>query len=103
MRRIALLADVYGAEMAPHMWYGPIAHVASLHAMTPCRNFFMQEWDAVHDEVFTELTHGGYPLQKDGAISAPDKPGLGIDVDLDLLATPRFQYRGPSQRPPTGK
>jgi galactonate dehydratase len=103
MRRISLLADVYGAEMAPHMWYGPIAHVASLHAMTPCRNFFMQEWDAVHDGVFTELTHGGYPLQKGGAISAPDKPGLGIDVDLELLAAPRFQYRAPSQRPPTGR
>jgi len=89
--------------MAPHMWYGPIAHVASLHAMTPCRNFFMQEWDAVHDEVFTELTHGAYPLQKDGVISAPDKPGLGIEVDLDLLKTPRFQYQGPSRRPPTGR
>ncbi len=103
LRRISLLADVYGAEMAPHMWYGPIAHVASLHAMTPCRNFFMQEWDAVHDRVFTELTRGGYPLQKNGVISAPDQPGLGIDVDLDLLATPRFQYQGPSRRPPTGK
>ena len=103
LRRISLLADVYGAEMAPHMWYGPIAHVASLHAMTPCRNFLMQEWDAVHDAVFTELTHGGYPSQKDGVIAAPEKPGLGIDVDFDLLATPRFQYRGPSQRPPTGQ
>ena len=103
LRRISLLADVYGAEMAPHMWYGPIAHVASLHAMTPCRNFLMQEWDAVHDQVFTELTRGGYPLQKDGVISAPDKPGLGIEIDFDLLATPRFQYQGPSRRPPTGK
>ena len=103
LRRISLLADVYGAEMAPHMWYGPIAHVASLHAMTPCRNFFMQEWDAVHDRVFAELTRGGYPSQKNGVIQAPDQPGLGIDIDLELLATPRFQYQGPSRRPPTGK
>lgn len=103
IRRIAQLGDVYGAEIAPHMWYGPVAHVASLHAMTPCRNFFMQEWDAVHDGVFTELTRGGYPRQKNGVISAPDKPGLGIDVDLELLSSARFEYRAPSRRPPTGK
>ncbi len=103
MRRIAILADIHGAEMAPHMWYGPVAHVASLHAMTPCRNFLMQEWDAVHDQVFAELTGGGYPIQKEGVIRAPDKPGLGIDIDLKLLGSERFAYRGPSQRRPTGK
>lgn len=103
LRRIAMLADVHGAEMSPHMWYGPIAHVASLHAMTPCRNFLIQEWDAVHDQVFAEITRGGYPsLARNGTIAAPSKPGLGIELDLDLIAR-RLPYQGPSRRPPMGR
>src|SRR5437763_12060824 len=37
IRRIASLGEVYGTEMAPHMFYGAIAHVASLHAMASVR------------------------------------------------------------------
>ena len=33
IRKIAALAEPYGVEIAPHMYYGPVAHVASLHAM----------------------------------------------------------------------
>ncbi len=44
MRKISALCELYGGEMAPHMWYGPVAHVASLQAMMPVRNFLAQEW-----------------------------------------------------------
>ncbi|MBM3796614.1 MAG: hypothetical protein FJW31_21725 [Acidobacteria bacterium] len=43
IRRIASLAEVYGAEIAPHMYYCPVAHVASLRAMAGIRNFLTQE------------------------------------------------------------
>lgn len=102
MRRIAMLADVYGAEIAPHMWYGPVAHVASLHAMTACRNFYMQEWDAVHDGIFGDLVNGTYPVQKNGVIAAPPGPGLGIRMNWEAWAK-RCPYQGPSRRPPTGR
>lgn len=102
MRRIAMLADVYGAEVAPHMWYGPVAHAASLHAMTPCRNFWMQEWDAVHDGIFAGLVEGVYPIQRKGVIAAPAGPGLGIRMNWAAWEK-RFPYQGPSRRPPTGR
>jgi galactonate dehydratase len=102
IRRIAQLGDVEGIEISPHMWYGPVAHVASLHAMNSCRNFLMQEWDAVHDGIFTELTGGTYPLQKNGHITPPTGNGLGIRMDWPAWER-KCAYQGPSRRPPTGK
>ncbi|MBY0374475.1 MAG: mandelate racemase/muconate lactonizing enzyme family protein, partial [Bryobacteraceae bacterium] len=102
IRRIAMVAEMYGAEVAPHMWYGPVAHVASLHAMTPVRNFWMQEWDAVHDRIFAELVEGEYPVQKKGRIAAPAGAGLGIRMKWSEWER-RCAYQGPSRRPPTGR
>jgi L-alanine-DL-glutamate epimerase-like enolase superfamily enzyme len=67
------------------MWFGPIGHVASLHVSAVCRNFLIQEWDAVMDKQFVEVTGGKYPVQKDGYVSLPDGPGLGVDIDFEQL------------------
>ena len=36
IRKIAALAECYGVEVAAHMCYGPVAHVASLAARCRC-------------------------------------------------------------------
>jgi galactonate dehydratase len=82
IRKIAALAETYGAEIVPHQCSGPIAHVASLAAMSVCRNFLIQEWEAADDALYQELTGGGYPVQKNGVIALPEGPGLGITVDF---------------------
>ena len=99
IRKIAALGDVYGAEISPHMWYGPVAHVASLQAMSAVRNFLIQEWDAVQETLFTELTRGTFPLVKRGQVSLSDRPGLGVEMDWAALDR-RFPYRGQSSRRP---
>ena len=63
MRKIASLAETYGVEVAPHQCSGPVGHVASLAAMSACRNFLIQEWEAADDAVYRELTDGTYPTQ----------------------------------------
>ncbi len=83
IRKIASLAETYGAEIVPHQCSGPIAHVASLAAMSVCRNFLIQEWEAADDALYQELTAGKYPVQKNGVIALPDGPGLGIEVDFE--------------------
>ncbi|MBK9169248.1 MAG: mandelate racemase/muconate lactonizing enzyme family protein [Bryobacterales bacterium] len=93
MRKIANFAEVYGVELAPHQWYGPVAHVASIHAACCCRNFLFQEWDGASDPVFRELTRGTCPAQKNGKVTLPDRPGLGIEMDFAMLAK-RFPYKG---------
>jgi galactonate dehydratase len=102
IRKIAALGEVYGAEMSPHMWYGPVAHVASLHAMASTRNFLIQEWDAVMEDKFLPLTFGTFPKVLAGHLRLSDKPGLGIEMDWREWEK-RFPYRAQSVRPPGGK
>jgi galactonate dehydratase len=99
IRKIAALAGVYGAEISPHMFYGPIAHAASLHSMAGVRNFLIQEWDAALEPVFTEITRSTFPLAVKGYVTLPSTPGLGIQMDWDLLEK-KYPYRGQSLRRP---
>ncbi|MGH9665540.1 MAG: mandelate racemase/muconate lactonizing enzyme family protein, partial [Bryobacteraceae bacterium] len=82
IRKIANLAESFGAEIAPHQCSGPIGHVASIHAMSVCHNFLIQEWEAADDALYTELTRGLYPVQRSGVVRLPEGPGLGISVDF---------------------
>jgi galactonate dehydratase len=102
IRKIAALGEVYGAEMAPHMWYGPVAHIASLQSMAGVRPFLIQEWDAVMEPVFTGITHGTFPPVQGGHVTLSDRPGLGLEMDWAELDR-RYPYRGQSLRPPGGR
>ena len=82
IRKIANLAETYGFEIAPHQCSGPIGHVASLCAMSVCRNFLIQEWEAADDAVYREMTNGTYPTQSAGYVTLPDLPGLGLQIDF---------------------
>jgi galactonate dehydratase len=101
IRKIATLGEVYGAEMSPHMWYGPVAHVASLHSMAAVRNFLIQEWDAIMEDTFMTLTRGSFPKVNRGHVALSDKPGLGIEMDWAEWDK-RFPYKTQSLRPPGG-
>jgi galactonate dehydratase len=81
IRKIAALGEVYGAEIAPHMFYGPVAHAASLHSMAAVPNFLMQEWDAAMETRFAALTSGTFPLVAKGHVTLSDRPGLGLEMN----------------------
>ena len=82
IRKIANMADTYGVEVAPHQCSGPIAHMASLAAMSVCRNCIIHEWEGADDELFREMTGGTYPTQKNGRVTLPDASGIGIEVNF---------------------
>jgi galactonate dehydratase len=102
IRRIASLGETYGAEISPHMWYGPVAHVASLQSMAGVRSLLIQEWDAVMEPVFAQITGGTFPLVKKGQVTLSDRPGLGLEMDWAELDR-RYPYRSQSLRPPGGR
>lgn len=102
IRKIASLGEVYGAEMAPHMFYGPVAHVASLQSMAGVRNFLMQEWDAGMETTFTGITRGTFPVAGNSQVVLSNKPGLGLEMDWAELDR-RFPYATQSLRPPGGR
>jgi galactonate dehydratase len=102
IRKIASLGETYGVEIAPHMYYGPVAHVASLHAMVAVRSFLMQEWDAAMEARFTPLTRGSFPLVAKGYVTLSDRPGLGIEMNWDEWQR-SYPYQSQSLRPPGGR
>jgi galactonate dehydratase len=101
LRKIANMAEPWGVEVAPHQCSGPIGHVASLHAMSVCRNFLLQEWEADDDALYRELTGGTYPVQVGGSVPLPDGPGLGIQVNFEEFKR-RCPYKGMNRRATLG-
>lgn len=83
-REIAALADGFGAEVAPHDPSGPVATAASVQLCASLPNF------ATLELVFGEvpwrdaLTRGNERLL-DGCLAVPDRPGLGLELDEDVM------------------
>ncbi|MDH6464117.1 galactonate dehydratase [Micromonospora sp. A200] len=86
VRRIAALAETYGAVLAPHCPLGPIALAASLQVALATPNFLIQEQSiGIHYHAGSELLD--YVIDPepfrfvDGHIKRLEAPGLGITVD----------------------
>jgi galactonate dehydratase len=80
VRKIAAMAEVYYAQIAPHNPLGPISLAAGLQIAGSIPNFLCQEQVSLGEGYLKE------PFSvKDGHLDLPEKPGLGIDVDEDYL------------------
>ena len=90
VRRIAALAETYGALLAPHCPLGPISLAASLQVAFATPNFLIQEQSVgIHYNGGTELLDylaDPEPLRiVEGHIGRPEGAGLGIAVDEDAV------------------
>ena len=86
LRRIAALAEVFGAQVAPHCPLGPIALAASLQVAFTTANFLIQEQSiGIHYNAGAELLD--YVADPEpfrfvsGALHRTDRPGLGVEID----------------------
>lgn len=84
-KRMADLADLYFLPMANHNTGSVVNGMASVHWASTIRDYFACEtvffdggW---MDDV---IAHEG-PLTKDGFVTVPDQPGLGIELDPDVV------------------
>lgn len=86
VRRIAALAEVHGAQLAPHCPLGPIALAASLQLGFAVPNFLIQEqslrmhYHATGDLLDYLVDPSVFDFT-DGHAARPRTPGLGIEVD----------------------
>jgi gluconate/galactonate dehydratase len=83
VRRIAAYADVHSRPLAPHNIAGPVGTLASAHVCATIPNFLVLEWHAASVPFFDELVDHGRPLIEDGYLELPDRPGIGVELDLD--------------------
>ncbi|MCT2582987.1 galactonate dehydratase [Actinophytocola gossypii] len=86
VRRIAALAEVHGATLAPHCPLGPIALAASLQLGFAVPNFLIQEQSLrMHyhrDGDLLDYLVDPSPFDfTDGHAARPLAPGLGVEID----------------------
>jgi L-alanine-DL-glutamate epimerase-like enolase superfamily enzyme len=83
-RRIADLADMYYVPVAPHNIGSPIETVATCHVCAAVPNFLALEFHHQENPLWNELIVEG-PLIVDGHIAVPDRPGLGVTLNEDVV------------------
>lgn len=88
-RRIAEMAAVAGCGIAPHNPLGPLAGVAVWHYDIATPNFVIQERMQAVPWFFDILE--GQPRMVDGSWELPDKPGLGVELNMNVAEQHPFQ------------
>lgn len=82
-RKIAALAEVYGARIMPHNPNGPISTLVAVHLGACTPSFALLEYPRQPAQRPPVLR--GLPEVVDGAIAVPETPGWGVEVDEDAL------------------
>ena len=77
-----------GITYCPHFLAGPIGLLASAHCLAAAGGDGLLEIDTNFNPIREKLT-GGLPLIKNGIMTLPDSPGLGVKPDPYILE----QYR----------
>ena len=91
MKKVAALAEVYNAQMAPHLYAGPVEWAANVHLAASIPNILMCE--TIETPYHDALIKGTIRVE-DGFITPPDTPGLGIQVDENLARAHPFTGDG---------
>ena len=109
-RKIAAMAEAYDVALALHCPLGPIALAANLQLDAVCYNAFIQEQSlGIHynktNDLLDYLTNPSVFEYKDGYVAIPQGPGLGIDINEELVARVAqtgHRWRNPVWRHPDG-
>lgn len=82
-KKIAAMAEGFNAEMAPHLYAGPVEWAANIHLAASIPNLLIAETIGTAGSFHDRLVKGS--IQMDGGfILPPEAPGLGIEFDEDL-------------------
>ncbi len=90
-KKIAAMAEVYNAQMAPHLYAGPVEWAANIHLAVSIPNILMCE--CIETPFHDNLIKGSIRVD-DGFIAAPTLPGLGIEVDEALARAHPYTGNG---------
>jgi L-alanine-DL-glutamate epimerase-like enolase superfamily enzyme len=88
--RIAELARSRGIATVPHAWKSGIIKAASLHCNAVMPDGIWQEYCVADTPINTTLTKQRLPIEEDGYVAVPTAPGLGVDLDEDVLESLRI-------------
>lgn len=84
-RRIAAMAAENGVKFIPHGWNTCVGLAADLQLASAFAATDLVEY-LTGSPFIDELAAEGWRLDSDGMLPIPDKPGLGLEINLDALA-----------------
>ena len=82
--RIAQQAEGRGVMCVPHAWKSGVIKAASLHLNAVLETAYFQEYCVAETPINRLLTRERMPVE-DGWVAVPDQPGLGVELDPDVL------------------
>ena len=85
-KKIAAMGDMCYMTVAPHNVGGPVSTAAALHLAACTTNFKIQEHFNDFSEAWVKEAAIGCPEVIDGYFSLPNGPGLGMELNEDLIA-----------------
>ena len=82
-KKIAAIAEVFNAQVAPHLYAGPVEWAANIQLAANIPNLLLVESILTGGDFHLQLIKNSIKVDR-GFIQAPTRPGLGIDFDEDL-------------------
>ena len=84
-KKIAGMAEAHYAQIAPHLYAGPVLGAANIQLATCSPNFLVLEgikdWGGFHAEILKDSIRF-----EDGYVLPPTAPGLGVELDEEVAA-----------------
>lgn len=84
-RRIAWMAQDHGVQFIPHGWNTAVGLAADLQLATAFSGTEFVEY-LTGSPFIDEITIGGWQLDAEGMLAIPSKPGLGLELDPEVIA-----------------
>ncbi len=89
-KKIAAIAEAYHSAVVTHNFLGPVITAASLHLDASIPNFVTQEYTKADESDAFAVYKVSYQ-REGGYIPIPNVPGLGVEINDDLIAETPFR------------
>jgi galactonate dehydratase len=83
VKKIAAIAEVFTAQLAPHLYAGPVEWAANIQLAASIPNLLMIETIETGGAFHQRLIRNSITWEN-GYVIVPDAPGLGIEFDEDV-------------------
>ena len=83
--KVGHLAECFGMECVPHNWGGPFDHAVHFHLELAMPNNVWFEMTQPMEQSDRPYIKDKIRIDKEGYVRAPTKPGLGYEIDRNVL------------------
>jgi D-galactarolactone cycloisomerase len=96
IRKIAAMGEAFGAKFGPHHGKSGVGMMANLHMQCSAPNTgyieYMYDPGFWNPDGFQAGFAQPYPIDKEGYMHAPDRPGLGIEWDRQFFNKHKLEW-----------